>query len=529
MSTIASDGTAERDAAVSLSRRAAMRGSFGIAVALGLARWPVMAQEATSVPAGGVTLFAQRLTNPRGFAWDSNGDLYVALAGSGGADLLGPDPGDGYATTGSSGVVARIENGNPVTVSDDLPSTTVPGERTLGPAAVAFLGDELYVLEDANAMAFRRDGAQPDGVYRVAADGSLALVADTAAWISANPTSFKPADYNAEGELFGMLTVGNALWVVESNNGQVLKVSVDGEIERIADLSTNHPLPTGPALSPKGGVYVGFLTPAPYTDATSKVVEVLPDGTVSDVWTGLTMVTAVAVAPDGTLYAAEMATGNTDAPPYIAPNTGRVVRRTGMYTLEEVATHVNYPVALAFGPDGALYVAAPALGTIDPDGYILRIDDSAKGPVDVRDIAATAGGRDLGPAHTDHFGGQEPATAATAQPATTETPAAPATTPVPTAAAAAGTTGKTVSLEAGNFYFKPNAVTIAAGTPVTFAIANVAQIPHNFSIDELKISVALPPGQTTEVTVTAPAGSYQFYCDLPGHRSAGMFGTLTAR
>jgi uncharacterized cupredoxin-like copper-binding protein len=200
-----------------------------------------------------------------------------------------------------------------------------------------------------------------------------------------------------------------------------------------------------------------------------------------------------------------------------------------MYTLEEVASYLNYPVALAFGPDGALYAAAPALGSIDPDGYILRIDVSSRPPIDVRDVAANAGGRDLGPSHTDHFGGQQPGTAGAAQAASTATPPPAATTSAATAAADVASSGEPVSLEAGNFYFDPNAVTIPAATPVTFAIKNVAQIPHNFSIDALKISVALPPGETTQVTITAPAGSYQFYCNLPGHRSAGMIGTLTAR
>lgn len=522
----------QRLAARHVSRRAALLGSVGLAT-LGLGGWRASALAAQSA-SDPVTVAAHRLTNPRSFTWDAQGTLYVSLAGSGGASLLGPDSGGGYATTGNSGVVVRIDQGSPVTVSDFFPSTTVSGERTLGPASVAFLGGELYVLVDANAMAFRLDGAQPDGVYRVAADKSLQLVADTAAWISANPPEYKPADYNPQGELFGMVTIGDSLWVVESNNGIVLKIGPDGGITRIADLSTNHPLPTAPAPSPNGGVYVGMLTPAPYTDGSAKVSEVAPDGTVTEVWTGLTMVTAVAVDADGNLYAAEMATGNGSKPPYVAADTGRIVRQTGKDTLEEVATHINYPVALAVGPDKAIYVAAPALGSLDPDGYILRVDLAAKGPHDVREVAATAGGRDFSSLPSDYFGNVQPALqevtpeAAATHEAPAETPAA-AETPKAAETAAAPASGNTVSIEAGNFFFKPKDITIAAKTAVVFEIKNTAQIPHNFSIDNLAISVALPPGETVKVTVNAPAGSYEFYCNLPGHKAAGMWGTLTVK
>jgi hypothetical protein len=144
----------------------------------------------------------------------------------------------------------------------------------------------------------------------------------------------------------------------------------------VADLSQGHPVPTGIALAPDGGVYVGYLTAVPFLDGTSRVDHVAPDGTVSTVWTGLTMVTGIAVAPDGTLYAAEMATGDPESmegPPF-QPFTGRVVRQTGADGLEEVATGMLFPVHLDFGPDGGLYVALPAVGANDGEGVILRLD-----------------------------------------------------------------------------------------------------------------------------------------------------------
>ena len=57
--------------------------------------------------------------------------------------------------------------------------------------------------------------------------------------------------------------------------------------------------------------------------------------------------------------------------------------------------------------------------------------------------------------------------------------------------------------------------------------ANEGAAPHNFAIDALKISVDLAPGETKEVVVNAPAGTYEFYCNVPGHKEAGMVGTLT--
>jgi hypothetical protein len=95
------------------------------------------------------------------------------------------------------------------------------------------------------------------------------------------------------------------------------------------------------------------------------------------------MVTGIAVGPDGTLYAAEMATGDPasmEGPPF-QPFTGRVVRQTGSDSLEEVATGMLFPVHLDLGPDGGLYVALPAVGANNGEGVILRLDPATAGTI----------------------------------------------------------------------------------------------------------------------------------------------------
>ncbi|MGC4105796.1 MAG: ScyD/ScyE family protein [Thermomicrobiales bacterium] len=510
---------------MTVSRRTALRASAGggLAAAFAMAGFRAVAQEATPSPVadGPVTVAAKYLTNPRGFTWGDHGILYVALAGTGGAEIVDLENIGGPGQTGDSSVIAKIDEQIPVSVASGMPSTTITHQRTIGVASVAIVGEDLYVLVDANAMGFRPTGDQPDGVYRIGADGSATLLADTGQWVQDNPAKFKPADFNPRGEVFGMVADSDSLWVVESNTGQVLRITLDGKITRVADLSVGHPLPTGPVLSPNGGIYVGYLTAVPYFTGAAKVVEVLPDGTVTDVWTGLTMVIAVALDEKGTLYAAEMSTNNSTTSPYVGPATGRIVKQTGPGSLEEVATNINYPVSLAFGPDWALYVGAPAIGSNDADGYILRIEtESLTGPVDVRSVANTVGGQGLPIPTNSDFGSATPADDAPTTPAATATSAA--TEP-------ASAASQTAELEAGDFWFKPNTIEAKAGEAITVTVKNTSPLPHNFSIDALKVSMFMQPGESNSVTFTPPAGSQEFYCNLPGHKEAGMVGTLTAK
>jgi hypothetical protein len=113
----------------------------------------------------------------------------------------------------------------------------------------------------------------------------------------------------------------------------------------------------------------------------SKVVSVAPDGTISDAWTGLTMLSAVGIGIDGSLFAAELSTGNSDTPPYYRRAAGRIVRQTGPASLEEVATGLDLPIAIAFGPDDGLYVALPALSQEAQLGAIVRIETDGTLPL----------------------------------------------------------------------------------------------------------------------------------------------------
>ena len=61
---------------------------------------------------------------------------------------------------------------------------------------------------------------------------------------------------------------------------------------------------------------------------------------------------------------------------------------------------------------------------------------------------------------------------------------------------------------------------------VTVHLANRDLFWHSFTIDHPAVNVDVPVGGARQVTFTLPPGTYRFYCRVPGHRQAGMEGTL---
>lgn len=353
--------------------------------------FPAAAQNATPVVEG-VTTVASGLTNPRGFTWGPDGTIYLALAGTGGETPATIDGAEIGVYGGPTASVVTIADGCATPFVDGIPSGNWRDAGWIwGAHDVAFLDDQLYVLSAGGGIDFGNPD-DPTALLRVEADGTTTVVADLSTWSLENPPALVPPDYNPSGSFYDMEVGADRLWLSEAVGGRIITVTPDGTVTLVADVSEGHPVPTGMAIAPDGGVYVGFLTAIPYTDGTSKVIHIAEDGTVTDHWTGLTAVTDLELGPDGMLYAVEMATGNTEEPPFLTPNSGRVVRMTGADTLEEVVTGIDAPAYIGFGTDGALYLTTPAFAPDSGAGHgeLLRIDISGDGPVSLADMVAPA-------------------------------------------------------------------------------------------------------------------------------------------
>jgi mono/diheme cytochrome c family protein len=71
----------------------------------------------------------------------------------------------------------------------------------------------------------------------------------------------------------------------------------------------------------------------------------------------------------------------------------------------------------------------------------------------------------------------------------------------------------------------------ATGTPgqITVKMANKSGTPHDIVIDGKGKGEIVKDGGVSQFQANFAAGSYTFYCSVPGHRQAGMQGKLTVK
>jgi plastocyanin len=101
-----------------------------------------------------------------------------------------------------------------------------------------------------------------------------------------------------------------------------------------------------------------------------------------------------------------------------------------------------------------------------------------------------------------------------------------------TPAASTGGAVSAVALEAnagGQLSYNATKLSAKAGK-VTIEMANMSPVEHNVTVAQGSNVLGATPtfkGAKKSLTLTLAAGSYTFYCSVPGHRQAGMEGVLT--
>jgi SMP-30/Gluconolactonase/LRE-like region len=338
-------------------------------------------RRAGTPPSANVSVFATGVESPRGLRFGPDGALYVAEAGLNGTNTtvgqcdqvpapIGPYMG------GKTARISKIDaQGNRTTVVDGLPSARdAQGAQSamIGVADVEFVGTTLYGLITGGGCS-HGNPSTPNTIIKINADGTYTSLGDLGAFEKAHPVAKPDAeDFEPDGTWYSMTPVGGALYAIEPNHGELDKITTDGQISRVVDISASqgHIVPTAVAYH-DGNFYVGNLSTFPVV-GQSKILKITPSGDVSVVATGLSAVLGVTFDSQGRLYALQMSTVPNQGP---VPGSGNIVRMTASGTWEVVASGLFFPTGMIFGPDGLLYVSNMGFGP--PTGQIVKVNVNA--------------------------------------------------------------------------------------------------------------------------------------------------------
>lgn len=88
-------------------------------------------------------------------------------------------------------------------------------------------------------------------------------------------------------------------------------------------------------------------------------------------------------------------------------------------------------------------------------------------------------------------------------------------------------TAPTATVHMGEFFYKPAELTVARNSALT--VVNDGSVVHTWIVKGAGVGTAdLAPGRSIIVDLKGIApGTYQVYCDQPGHTQSGQTGTLT--
>jgi len=522
--------------AARIDRRTLALGAVASAAAVAGGVVAVNAQDATpaaetpafTLPEGvEAVVLASGLNNPR-FVKVVDDWIFFTEAGVGGEDALFATPvagqedtGDPVTKRGYSGTLKSIgPDATEYTIVDDFISYTFGAVEVVGASGLGFDGNgSAYVIVGAPGPyigQIERTGEEA-AVYKVdLATGEKSVIADIGAYEIANNPDPAAIDSNPYGGTYagGLVYVadagGNAIYTVDAETGEIAVFAVTGGLAAPFLPEAGNALrggakeidsvPSTVTEGPNGNFFVPFITGGPFPPGMAPVYEYAPDGTKTDFATGLTMTSDIAFSSDGTAYVCIMSSN------LLAGSAGQIVRIGADGTKTVVLDGLMAPNGIAFDNEDNLFVTHKANG-FPGEGELVRFSG----------VTAVEGTPFTLPET------QPPASPEAATPAATEAPteeASPIASPVadlPTE----------VSLELEDIKYSKTEITIPADTDVIVNLTNKGALPHDFTIDELNISSGtIPSGGMATVKINAPKGTYTYYCTQPGHRTAGMFGTL---
>ena len=336
------------------------------------------------------TVVATGLNGPQDVYVADDGSIWVVDSGMGGdMQFTAADPASGgtrVATFGMSAQLVQVADGTQEIVTM-LPSAMVGEGRqaeTAGGGRIAVMDGEVYVTVGEWQDSFSSERPELSGTVVKLVDGSPTLVADTYAL----EASDNPGGFGLHSHPYGLVSGPDGmLYIADAGANALLRVNpADGVVETVAAFAgvpgmpfpnggrngamESDPVPTGLVVADDGTTYVTLLPGFPFIPGSSKVVQVSPDGTVSDYATGLTTMTDLTQGPDGAMYGVQFAIFGEQGPQF---GSGAIVRIQEGDASEIVLGNLPFPTAIDFDMDGNAYITINGIGA-PGSGQAIKVD-----------------------------------------------------------------------------------------------------------------------------------------------------------
>ena len=297
------------------------------------------------------------LNNPRGVAYDADGNLYVTEAGAAGSQLvMSGEEGDTYVGL-TSQVIKVAADGTSMPVVPFLASFGSPDTEIIGAMRAYPQGGSIWVV--LNGAGTNYPPLYADAILEVdMASGRIKNFIDLYAYEAANNPDGNDIDSNV-GDLAWV--PDGTLYIVEVGANTLYTWSAADGLQ-VVHVWSDNPVPDSIAFASDGSFYIGFLG-AGLAPGAAKVEHWSADGSeLLDTFAGLTTVTDVTVGADDNVYAVQLLQFGEQGP---MPNSGSLVlvNADGATT---IADGLNFPYAAAQAPDGSWAVSVNA--TFAPPG-----------------------------------------------------------------------------------------------------------------------------------------------------------------
>lgn len=301
-------------------------------------------------------VYADGLTNPRGIAFDAEGNLYITEAGTAGS--LPTDAGDVFGAT--SQITKIAPDGSSEVVVAGL--TSYRGNNPLGAAAIHVTDESYWVV-----LGESFDRRLPFTAGLVELERENNRVQTFVDLLTLELTNDPDGNANGESNPTDLaVTEDGTVLIANAGCNCLMAWSADAglSVAAVWSFEDDNPVPTTVEIGPDGDIYVGFLTGFPFPEGGSRV-ERWSDGELVETYEGLTAVTGLLVTEDGTIYASEYGVFNQGWAP------GRVVM-VSSDGVTPVLEDLTFPFGLAQAPDGTVVVAVGA-ATGEGNGQILVV------------------------------------------------------------------------------------------------------------------------------------------------------------